>query len=391
MVLSGGDADPARIRDEVRLALVLNGGISLAVWMGGVVHELDLLRRASREGGIGNVHSDDREVFRLWKELAEDVGKRVLIDVIAGTSAGGLNGMLLATAIGRGAALPPLMPMWGKAAALGELLASPAGPNALMQGEKITQALKEVVNDMGRYDAAHAETVTLLLTATALDGLPQKFTDSYDAEFDVRDHRRTYRFTHDPQHCVHSKEDGIWAVRESPLRDFDGGDDVGECNALIQAARATASFPVAFSPVDEEPMQRHRTDKVSLPSGCVMDGGVLNNEPITEVLDAIAERKVDQDVDRVLVYIVPSAARLADEKSVVPCEDTTWSRAALSALNYPRESNMRAAAGTWTTACADGLRTARGSSSWSCDQARSTPELASPRRKHCSTTTESGV
>jgi hypothetical protein len=39
---------------EVRLALVLNGGVSLAVWMGGVTHEIDLLRRASRvAGGAG--------------------------------------------------------------------------------------------------------------------------------------------------------------------------------------------------------------------------------------------------------------------------------------------------------------------------------------------------
>ena len=36
---------------EVRLALVLNGGVSLAVWMGGVTHEIDLLRRASRVAG----------------------------------------------------------------------------------------------------------------------------------------------------------------------------------------------------------------------------------------------------------------------------------------------------------------------------------------------------
>lgn len=32
---------------EIRIALVLNGGVSLAVWMGGVTHELDLIRRAS--------------------------------------------------------------------------------------------------------------------------------------------------------------------------------------------------------------------------------------------------------------------------------------------------------------------------------------------------------
>lgn len=102
------DATPCPVREEMRLALVLNGGISLAVWMGGVVHELDLLRRASRGDDIATVDPADQQAFKIWRDLANDAGKRVVIDVIAGTSAGGLNGMLLATAIGRGAALPPL-------------------------------------------------------------------------------------------------------------------------------------------------------------------------------------------------------------------------------------------------------------------------------------------
>jgi len=37
------------MREQLRMALVLNGGVSLAVWMGGVLHELDLLRRASSD------------------------------------------------------------------------------------------------------------------------------------------------------------------------------------------------------------------------------------------------------------------------------------------------------------------------------------------------------
>ena len=40
-------ASPVSLRtQEVRLALVLNGGVSLAIWMGGVVGELDRARRA---------------------------------------------------------------------------------------------------------------------------------------------------------------------------------------------------------------------------------------------------------------------------------------------------------------------------------------------------------
>src|SRR5918995_163463 len=94
---------PRRVRRDVRLALVLNGGVSLAVWMGGVTHEVDLLRRASRvaagesEESVGGVAEHDRAVFDAWAALCRraDVG-RVVVDVIAGTSAGGLNGTLLA-------------------------------------------------------------------------------------------------------------------------------------------------------------------------------------------------------------------------------------------------------------------------------------------------------
>ena len=32
---------------EIRVALVMNGGVSLAVWMAGVTHELDLIRRGA--------------------------------------------------------------------------------------------------------------------------------------------------------------------------------------------------------------------------------------------------------------------------------------------------------------------------------------------------------
>src|ERR687898_3145325 len=82
--------------------------------MGGVTHEIDLLRRASRvaagesEEGVGGVAEHDRAVFDAWVALCRraDVGE-VVVDVIVGTSAGGLNGTLLATAVARGVPLDP--------------------------------------------------------------------------------------------------------------------------------------------------------------------------------------------------------------------------------------------------------------------------------------------
>jgi hypothetical protein len=55
---------------ELRLALVMNGGVSLAVWMGGVAHEIDLLRRASQDGPAG----DPSPVYRFWRDLCDRHG-----------------------------------------------------------------------------------------------------------------------------------------------------------------------------------------------------------------------------------------------------------------------------------------------------------------------------
>src|SRR3954465_15601407 len=129
---------------EIRIALVLNGGVSLAVWMGGVTHELDLIRRASGAAGAPKAQSYDEELAARWRELCRRGGerRRVVVDVIAGTSAGGLNGSLLATAISNGSTLDPdgengpwLRQKW---VALGSLEVGKLVPSA---GEKPTSVL----------------------------------------------------------------------------------------------------------------------------------------------------------------------------------------------------------------------------------------------------------
>ncbi len=40
---SGTACSPDNLRQEIRLAVVMTGGISLAIWMGGVARELNLL------------------------------------------------------------------------------------------------------------------------------------------------------------------------------------------------------------------------------------------------------------------------------------------------------------------------------------------------------------
>jgi len=333
--------------EEIRLALVMNGGVGLAVWTGGVVHELDLLRRASRGDPEEGVKKSDLPVFRFWRRLtAEDAEpRRVRVDIISGTSAAGLNGMMLATAIGRDAGLPGLKEMWQKSAALDRLLAEPS-ERSLFNGEYFEERLREAVEKVPHGDArpGGSDAVTLFLTATALDGRSRSFTDSFGNRFDVRDHRRLYRFERygEEDAVVYTPEDGVWKIRKSrPRNDF----AVAGTGLLVRAARATAGFPAVFPPVSELPLLERRELPKRVyddPAGCVMDGGILDNEPFGPVLEAITRRPLDRKVKRVVVYVVPSGGRLPEEKAKDrACEEISAGTAGFGALGFPQEANFR--------------------------------------------------
>src|SRR6059058_4276384 len=100
---------------EVRYALVLNGGVSLAIWMGGVTHELNRLRMASEEMTLSGAEG---LVLETWRKILSATGRTARVDLVAGTSAGGLNGSLLATAVARGADMPNMSEQWMNLASL---------------------------------------------------------------------------------------------------------------------------------------------------------------------------------------------------------------------------------------------------------------------------------
>src|SRR3546814_14160452 len=76
---------------EIRLALVCYGGVSLAVYMHGIVKEVWKLAQASQawhDGGDEAALSDTAAVYAgVLDEIAPHIRLRVLIDIIAGASA----------------------------------------------------------------------------------------------------------------------------------------------------------------------------------------------------------------------------------------------------------------------------------------------------------------
>jgi predicted acylesterase/phospholipase RssA len=369
---------------EIRLAIVMNGGLSLAVWMGGVGHEIDLLRRASRvargasEAQVGGVATYDRQIFDKWVAFCKDhrLGK-VFVDVIAGTSAGGLNGTLLATAVARGVPLDPAEPsdrtgpwlrdLWLRDAAIqeGRLIRSPKKPPlpSVFDGEffqsTIDRAFSDLVAPAGK--KAPAEPVTLFVTATALGSSDNQYRDSFEQPFDVPDHRRLYRFMRSEADAVlfepHGQDDAAtpdeswW--RSHVVDGFSGDDGMDAAKthrALVTAARASASFPFAFAPVretEELAARRERPPSAVEPKGgqWLADGGILDNAPFQPVLDAITRRPLVRPVRRLLLYVVPSSgtstvtdtSRTDATKKGLP----QWERMGASMINFPGESDLR--------------------------------------------------
>src|SRR4051812_33301191 len=82
--------------DEVRVAMALNGGVSLAIWMGGCAVEIDCARRAHQTGPEEIVGFPTRTVYAA---ICKSLSRRLVVDVMSGSSAGGINGALLAAAI----------------------------------------------------------------------------------------------------------------------------------------------------------------------------------------------------------------------------------------------------------------------------------------------------
>lgn len=122
---------------EVRIALVCYGGVSLAIYMHGITRELHRLVVASSSFDEDrNPFDPSRSEHLYWELLHELAAKdgvqtRVVVDVISGTSAGGINGVFLAKAIAHDLSQQSLRDLWFNEADIGKLLAGPRWLNPL--------------------------------------------------------------------------------------------------------------------------------------------------------------------------------------------------------------------------------------------------------------------
>ena len=216
-------------REEVRFAVVLNGGVSLAVWMGGVVLELDRLTRAGT----------------TYQPLLDLVGCTARADVIAGTSAGGINGAALALSqVNKQADLSRLRDLWAEQGRMEQLLRTPfrGEPASLLKGDefflpRLQEALARLTGDFEPTEP-NERPIDLRITTTLLGGVPNVTYDDLGQPLTQSVHQGSFSFRRDPYD---------WVAEET--RDDFTADALNErVMQLALAARSSASFPFAFEP-----------------------------------------------------------------------------------------------------------------------------------------------
>ncbi len=285
-------------RQELRIALVMNGGVSLAVWMGGVTRELDRVR--SSDGVYG--------------QLLDLTNAEARIDVIAGASAGGINGAVLALAIARRTRVDDIRELWMTDGDIENLLRDPLqrdAPSVLNGDAELLRRLREAMKNIGRNpapgDPSERRTpVHLSITGTLLKGELKTYPDLFGQMVPDVTHHALFHF----------RRPGIPQEGDPWPDDFavaaDGQADL-PAERLALAARSSASFPGAFEPSfvplgsggnDMHPDMAGIADFTS--AGWLIDGGVLVNTPFRPALDAIRTLPAERPVRRVLGYVVPN-------------------------------------------------------------------------------------
>ena len=148
---------------ELRVALVCFGGVSLAIYMHGICKEVLKLVRASsalhamadrserltasffdRHDEADPEYDTEAVYFELLREIGRHVELRVVVDIIAGASAGGINGTVLARALSHDLPMTKVRDLWLDNADVGVLLAPEA------QGRTLEQGLPEAADLGGR-------------------------------------------------------------------------------------------------------------------------------------------------------------------------------------------------------------------------------------------------
>ena len=428
------------IEGETRFAVVLYGGVSLAVYISGVCQELLAMVRSTaaqrldvEPGGSeiayrlasllvgtlddrGQPTESERAMLHAVGTLLDDydsgtgtrqdrmrqlveqitpIGpedeasnarvdrpslhprRRFVVDVLSGSSAGGLNAVYLSKALTHDTDIDHLKKMWVEQGGFSDILNDDEAATehnnmnsehtqvdipvttSLLSGDLMLLKLLNALDEMDRIVAPGDSLVDALdcyLTTTDLRGLllPVRLTDEH-AVPETR-HRSVFHLA--------------FARAAASGGDFDQLDRRFNRH-LAFIARATSAHPAAFdaaqaqwfadglkkwvvkspsepSPASDEELSLRITPRriygpdwdTHMPKRWYSDGGGMDNKPFTYVLEPLRNRRAEVPVNRQLLFVEPDpddSRPLAGSDELAPTfKDTT-----LGAFNLGRRENIR--------------------------------------------------
>ncbi|HEY8204343.1 MAG TPA: patatin-like protein, partial [Pyrinomonadaceae bacterium] len=394
---------------EVRFAVVMYGGVSLAIYINGVAQELlrmvnatapsndddnvarTLATKSGKPCGTEAVYRklsylvDDpanRAAFRgamatdgndsNWQPTG-NIRVRFMVDVLAGTSAGGINSVYLAKALANDQNIDQLKNLWVTEGDIHSLINDGQSlknttldpqkpPQSLLNSRRMYLKLLAALDAMDGNEVEQkkpsplVDELDLYITATDIRGLslPIRLADSVVRE---RRHKNVFHFKYMTAGAT--------------------GNDVNEFRKelnpfLAFAARTTSSFPFAFEPVrlveirellDHSDEHRNEKDNFKPDSPLIRrffqdnltedvefgsvdydvrsfaDGGYLDNKPFSYATSTLMRRTPTVPVDRKLIYIEPSPEH--PEREAQPKNPPDAIQNVLAALSLPRYETIR--------------------------------------------------
>jgi patatin-related protein len=366
----------AMSKKELRLAVVIYGGASLAIYMHGVTKELLKLVRASKvlhemgveraanstyaEGPDNRAADTEAVYFELLKQINLKQHFRVVVDVIAGASAGAINGLMLAKALVDDSLVDAQTSHWLTDADIDYLsrdtsawkkwylypllrilfiwLPRDIAANAetreklarLLRSSWFTPPLSGPRLAQLFFDAYHSMAKTKRLGSTLLP--PGQRLDVYASVTDLVGYPLKIRL-HDElvarenEHAAYCRLSHVATPEGERTSDFHDSNVPG----LVWAARASSSYAGAFAPFHHAEMLKLLSDRQldwpeeqrflhynvfardGTPAARLfdpadryfVDGGIVNNKPFAAALEALSHRPADRHVERFIAYIEP--------------------------------------------------------------------------------------
>jgi predicted acylesterase/phospholipase RssA len=322
---TGSEHDSGAKRDErrheFRAGAVFYGGVSLAIY----------------ENGVARAFHDAATGAGLFGPLLELLETRFFVDVISGSSAGGINGLLLAASLERGYDFRKTKDLWRKHGGIESLLrpSDAEQPESLLQGEtyyldRLREAFDRICTSPEKVgpNVEPPHEIDVFVTGTDLAGSTSHFTDAFGNRVPTRTHRLVFHLQHRQGRKSlgyvrkvapdEGRKDGVTedtVATTKPERHL-------QADILASVARITSSFPGAFPPFTVQELRRVGPDRPAavrhaLERLCgkelgddpeLIDGGVLDNRPFGPLLDAVFHRmpfRGTQGVTRRLFYVDP--------------------------------------------------------------------------------------